>query len=141
VRHVSGHRVVAMIEVVSPGNKNNRHGIRSFVAKAVEMLRAGVHLLILDLFPPGELHPLIWEELIGPSDFALPDDSPLTMAAYVGGPEAFVEPRAVGGTLPEMPLFLTPEVYVKVPLEATYTAAWEGMPAYRRGVVASAPAP
>jgi hypothetical protein len=31
VRHVSGDRVVAMIEVVSPGNKNNRNGIEQFV--------------------------------------------------------------------------------------------------------------
>jgi hypothetical protein len=34
-----------------------------------------------------------------------------------------------------MPLFLTPEVYVSVPLEATYLAAWEGMPEYWRDVL------
>jgi hypothetical protein len=35
-----------------------------------------------------------------------------------------------------MPLFLTPDVYVPVPLDSTYTAAWEGMPAYWREVLA-----
>ena len=53
IRHTSDHRVIAMLEIVSPGNKNNRNGLRSFVTKAIEMLRAGVHLLIVDLLPPG----------------------------------------------------------------------------------------
>ena len=35
--------------------------------------------------------------------------------------------------------FLSSEVYVPVPLEATYQAAWEAVPAYWRGVL-TAPA-
>src|SRR5207253_2692980 len=27
VRHVSGHQVIAVLEIVSPGNKNSRHGL------------------------------------------------------------------------------------------------------------------
>ena len=75
------------------------------------------------------------------SFYALPEDKPLTCVAYVGGPgaEAFVELVAVGDALPEMPLFLTPEVYVSVPLEATYESAWKGMPAYWRDVLTAAP--
>src|SRR5262249_55221765 len=38
VRHVSGDRVVAMVEVISPGNKAARNHLRSFVQKAAEML-------------------------------------------------------------------------------------------------------
>jgi len=69
--------------------------------------------------------------------FALPPDKPLTCAAYRGGPseEAFVEPVAVGDTLPDMPLFLTPETYVPIPLEATYRAAWDVLPAIWRNVL------
>jgi hypothetical protein len=110
----------------------------------VELLRGGVHLLVVDLFPPGPrdpqgIHPPIWEGLVGESDFVLPADAPLTLAAYVGGdrPEAFIEPRAVGNPLAEMPLFLTPGVYVPAPLEATYRSAWEGLPAFWRGVLES----
>ena len=95
------------------------------MAKALELLRAGVHLLIVDLFAPGPrdpqgIHKAIWDELID-NDFALPADKPLTLAAYIGGPcpEAFVEPVVVGAALKEMLLFLTPDVYVPVPLEAT----------------------
>ena len=31
IRHKSDREVIAVVEIVSPGNKNNRHGIRSFV--------------------------------------------------------------------------------------------------------------
>jgi hypothetical protein len=141
IRHASNHEVVAVVELVSPGNKSNRHGLRSFVDKAVELLRGGIHLLILDLFPPGRHDPqginkAIWDE-IGDNDFALPPEQPFTLGAYIGYPipEAFLEPTAVGLALKEMPLFLSPEVYVPVPLEATYQAAWEAVPAYWRGVL------
>lgn len=141
IRHVSGHHVVAVLEVVSPGNKQSRHEFEQLVGKAIEMLRAGVHLLIVDLFPPGSrdpegIHKAIWDEFLD-HDFALPKEKPLTLASYAAGafPEAFVEPVAVGGKLPEMPLFLSPDVYVPVPLESTYQAAWETMPAYWREVL------
>src|SRR5436305_6455965 len=52
VRHPDGD-VVAILEIVSPGNKDSRHAVRAFARKAVEFLQAGVHLLIVDLFPPG----------------------------------------------------------------------------------------
>ncbi len=43
--------------------------------------------------------------------------------------EAYVEPTAIGQTLIDMPLFLDPGKYVSVPLEMTYQAAWELVPA------------
>jgi hypothetical protein len=146
IRRASDHRVVAIVEIVSPGNKNSRHGLRAFVDKAVELLRGGIHRLIVDLFPPGPrdpqgIHKAIWDEY-NVSNFALPPDRPLTLAAYIGGPcpEAFVEPTAVGAALPPMPLFYTPDEYVLVPLEAAYQAAWEAVPAFWRNVLANATA-
>ena len=53
VRHVSGDRVVAMVEIVSPGNKDSRHSLRAFVEKAADLLDKQIHLLIVDLHPPG----------------------------------------------------------------------------------------
>jgi hypothetical protein len=38
---------------------------------------------------------------------------------------AYVEPIAVGDVLPDMPIFLKPEVYVPAPLEATYRTTWD----------------
>jgi hypothetical protein len=143
IRHVSGHHIVAIVEIVSPENKNSRNGLRAFMEKAVQIIRAGIHLLLVDLFPPGPrdpqgIHKVIWDEFID-NEFTLPPDKPLTLAAYnaSGYPEAFVEPTAVGATLPDMPLFLAPDIYIPVPLETTYLAAWDAVPAFWRDVLAN----
>ena len=134
IRHVSGDRIVALLELVSPGNKAARFALCSFVDKAVEALLRGYHLLIVDLFPPTPrdpqgIHGAIWAEFSTPP-FTLPPDEPLTLAAYSAGPikRAYVEPTAVGRELIEMPLFLEPEIYINVPLEETYAAAYRGVP-------------
>jgi Protein of unknown function (DUF4058) len=57
IRHCSDHSVVAVIEIVSPGNKAGRNAFRAFVLKALELLEAGVHLLLIDLFPFGRRDP------------------------------------------------------------------------------------
>jgi hypothetical protein len=141
VRHVSGDRVVAMVEVVSPGNKSTHHALRKFVEKAAELLEQGIHLLILDLLPPGPrdprgIHGAIWEEVAG-QGYEAPADKPLTLAAYESDLafRAYVEPVAVGDALPAMPLFLRPGGHVPVPLEATYQPAWEAVPRRWRGVI------
>ena len=42
---------------------------------------------------------------------------------------AYVEPwTVVGRPLIDMPLFLEPDIYINVPLEATYMAAYRGVP-------------
>jgi hypothetical protein len=69
-----------------------------------------------------------------------PSPSPGTdrlLASYQAGAvtEAFLEPLAVGDTLPEMPLFLAAGVHVKVPLESTYQSAWMACPVALRKVV------
>ncbi len=133
IRHSSEDRV-AVIEIVSPCNKGSGHALRSFVNKAVELLEAGIHLLVLDLFPPGprdpqRIHHAIWSE-ISDSDFRLPPDKPLTLVGYSAGElkRAFIEPVAVGDALPDMPLFLEPGLYLPAPLEQTYGAAFENVP-------------
>lgn len=134
VRHVSGDRIVAMIEIVSPGNKSNRHAFQRFVDKACELLEHRIHLLIVDPFPPGArdpggVHGAIWEEIEG-DPFQPPPDQPLTLVAYECDlvTRAFIETVAVGQTLPDMPLFLEPNGCVMVPIEATYLAAFSVMP-------------
>src|SRR5262249_24509871 len=52
IRHELG-RVVAMIEVVSPGNKDSRHAVASFISKATDFIGNGIHFLMVDLFPSG----------------------------------------------------------------------------------------
>jgi hypothetical protein len=133
--------VVALIEIVSPGNKDTRHAIRSFVDKAGAFLRAGVHLVIVDLFPPSArdpqgIHKAIFDEFQD-QPFALPSDKSLTLVSYQAGPDivAYIEPIAIGQAMPDMPLFLTPEAHVLTPLESTYQATWAVCPAPIRELV------
>jgi hypothetical protein len=141
IRHVSGHRIVALIEILSPGNKSSRHPFRTFLDKAVAALTHGVHLLVVDLFPPGPrdpqgIHGALWEQLTD-GEHQQPADKPLTLAAYSAGPipVAYVEPVAVGDTLPDMPLFLTAEEYISVPLEVTYQTAYARVPRFYRNIL------
>ena len=144
IRHPDGD-VVAILEIVSPGNKDSRHALQAFARKAVAFLCAGVNLLIVDLFPPGRrdpqgIHKVIWDRLQD-EPFVLPPDKALTVAAYAVGTEtvAYVEPVAVGDPLPDMPIFLTADYYVACPLEETYQTAWQQFPAPLRGPLESPP--
>ena len=144
VRHVSDDHIVAMIEIVSPGNKNSVNAFRSFVQKACELMDQGIQLLLLDPFPPGRrdpngIHSAIWEQLTD-DPFELPAEKPLTMVAYEAdvSTRAYIETVSVGDALPDMPLFLGPGHHILVPLEATYQAAWDTVPARWQRVIASA---
>lgn len=145
IRHSSGDDIVALLEIVSPGNKSARHALQAFVQKAIEALYRGYHLLIIDLFPPGPrdpqgLHAVVWRE-ISDETFELPPGEPLTLVAYNAGPRkiAYIEPTAVGRKLLDMPLFLTPEAYINVPLEATYHSAYLGVPRKWREILNGPP--
>jgi len=129
VRHHLG-RIIAVIEIISPANKDSRAGMREFVNKVIDFLRAGIHVLVIDLFPPTSrdpqgLHKVIWDEILE-EDFSFPPGQDRVLASYQVGDEraAYVETVGVGDPLPNMPLFLAGELYVWVPLEVTYQASW-----------------
>lgn len=133
VRHHLG-RIVAVIEIVSPGNKDSRASLRNFVEKAVDLLQQGIHLLIIDVFPPSlrdpfGIHKAIWDE-IHEEDFQFPEGKDRILASYETGGEraAYVEPITVGDRLPDMALFLATGMHVRVPLERTYQSTWESSP-------------
>lgn len=141
IRHSSGYRIVALIEIVSPGNKATRDKLDDFLDKTVSALQNGYHLLIVDLFPPGAhdphgVHAALWNRL-GTNGMELPDERPLALASYLADqpPTAYVKYAAVGTPHPSMPLFLDPGWYVNAPLEDTCTQAWRGVPQYWRSVI------
>lgn len=142
IRHVSGDEVIAMIEIVSPGNKSGRKAVSEFVDKACMLLKNGIHLLVLDVLPPGSsnpqgMHGEIWEALEG----ALPDDlgNPFVFSSYEAdvGVRAFAEAVDLGDALPDMPLFLMPRKHILVPLETTYDSAFAALPRRWRDVMAA----
>lgn len=141
IRHVSGDRVVAYIEILSPGNKTSRGAMDRVLDKAVAVLNHGCHLLLIDLFPPGSfdpdgIHAAVWSQFSS-ANWRQPIDQPLTLVAYTGGllPRAYVEPVNVGGQLPEMPLFLDEDWYVNLALETTYQEAYASVPKRWREVI------
>ena len=141
VRHADGNRVVALLEIVSPGNKSSRQEMNALTKKVLLAFRHGVHVLLIDLLPPGPgdrggLHDRVWRDFAG-EGFDAPPDRPLTLAAYRcnGGVTAYVEPTAIGLPLAEMPLFFEPGRYVSVPLEQAYAATVAAMPRpWRRAI-------
>jgi hypothetical protein len=109
---VSGDHLVAIVAIVSKGNKSGRKAFDDFVRKAAEFLSHQVHLLILDLQPPTArdsqgIHGAIWDEVAG-QEYLRPTDKPLTLTSYESGAgvRAFIEPVGVGDALVEMPLYL-----------------------------------
>jgi hypothetical protein len=147
IRHRLGE-IVCVLEVVSPGNKSGRAALRSFIEKAIECLRQGIHLLIIDILPPTPRDPqgmykAVWDE-IEEESFELPPGKLLTLAAYVAGDlltgietTAYIELIGVGDALPDMPAYLERGGYVPVPLEATYQSAWAACPPDLRELVES----
>jgi hypothetical protein len=134
IRHVSGHRIVALVEIISAANKDRPEHVEQLLNKLEEAVTHGIHLLIVDLFPPGKydpagLHGALLERL-GDEVEEPPPGKPLTLASYVADTpvRTYWEHIAVGSALPEMPLFLDPGTYVKTPLESTYQTAWASTP-------------
>ena len=143
IRHGRG-QVVAVIEIVSPGNKDSRNAMRSFVEKAADILDQGVNLLVVDLFPPTPrdphgIHKAIWDEF-GDEPFEAPPGKPLTVASYLGGdlPMAYVDSVGVGDPLPSLPIFLSDTRYVPAPLDDTYMQAWKMFPTQLKEIMEAA---
>ena len=133
IRHHLG-RILAVIEIVSPGNKDTRKALHNFVEKTVQFLQAGIHVLVVDLFPPTPrdpqgIHQAIWDE-IGDEPFSFPPGKDRLLVSYETGEDriANIEPLALGERACEMSLCLTSGLHVPVPLESTYQATWDASP-------------
>ena len=141
IRHRLG-RVVAFIEIVSPGNNHDQISIAEFCDKIAEAIRARVHVLVVDLLPPSRrdphgIHKIIWDHFEEDDPFELTTPQNRAFASYEadGVNTAFIETLAVGEALPAMPLFIAPGTHVLVPLEETYTQAWADTPKTVRRLV------
>ena len=86
IRHVSDDHLVAIVEIVSRGNKSGRKALDDFVRKAPEFLTHQIHLLVIDLQPqtardPQGIHGAIWDDVAG-LEYSQPENKPLTVVAY-----------------------------------------------------------
>jgi len=143
IRHVSGHRLVALVEIVSPATKDRARHVEVFTDKVLAALHAGVHVVLVDLLPPRRHDPdgfhgaLLRQLEQSDGRYDLPCEKPLTVVSYAAGTqvEIYVEHLAIGDSLPEAPLFLRPDRYVNLPLESTYRDSYRGLPAFWREVL------
>ena len=126
---------------MSPGNKDSRNAIRTFVEKAADILNQGVNLVVVDLFPPTPrdpqgIHKAVWDEF-GDEPFEAPPGKPLSVASYLGGdlPTAYVDSVGVGDSLPSAPIFLSETRYIPAPLEVTYMRAWAVFPPLLKEII------
>jgi hypothetical protein len=125
-------RLVAAVEVVSPGNKDRPESLAAFTEKAFLLLHEGVHLLIVDVIrqPQTPIRVQVLKRLGLPEEInpqrswissycaiALEDPSPRLevreWAADVG----------IAEELPTLPLFLqADQLWVMLEIESTYLA-------------------
>ncbi|HWG42376.1 MAG TPA: DUF4058 family protein [Gemmataceae bacterium] len=125
-----GKRLVAVIELISPSNKDRAETRRAFAAKCVAYLQRGIGLIVVDIVTSrsGNLHHEVLEILGQAEGSVLPADAELYAVAYRPAHRANTNqldlwpvPLALGQSLPLLPLALRGAFFVPVDLEATYT--------------------
>src|SRR5439155_2214820 len=57
VRRTGDHRAVAVVDVLSAGDKASSQAATIFVERALRLLRLGINLLLVDLFPLSRWDP------------------------------------------------------------------------------------
>jgi hypothetical protein len=123
------HRLVGVVEFVSPGNKKEVGERETYVAKCVAYLRQGIGLVIVDVVSDrrANLHNVLVRRLGQDGPPATLPEEPLYVAGY--GPtrraardviDLWPKPLAVGQPIPTVPLPLRDGPLVPLPLEATY---------------------
>jgi hypothetical protein len=125
-----GRRLVAAIELVSPSNKDRAAAREMFVGKAASLLQQGVCVSFVDLVTirQANLYAELLESL-GRNDPVLEPVSPHLYAVTLRARppfnrrsqvNAWFYPMSVGQPLPTIPIWLTPELRVLLPLETGY---------------------
>jgi hypothetical protein len=127
-----GSRLVAAIELVSPGNKDRDGHRQAFAIKCASYLCQGVSLMVIDIVTTrlANLHNEIIRLLGHGEGSLLPAETSLYGVAY--RPivrdlheqiEAWPSTLEVGQPLPVLPLALNAEQCLPIDLEASYTIA------------------
>ncbi len=124
--------LVAIIEIVSPSNKDRAETRGVFVSKAAALLQHNICVSIIDVVSTIDFN--LYADLLNlleSADPALGDEpTPLYAATqrvrYDGHRhvmEAWYRPLSVGATLPTLPIWLKESLAVPLDLEASYEEA------------------
>jgi hypothetical protein len=122
------HTLVAVIELVSPSNKDRLETRNRFVGKCAALLRQGVAVSIVDVVTIRQFN--LYAELmasLGQTDPTLIGEPAIyaascrwLMGERRGRLETWSHVLEVGKPLPTLPLWLTPIRYVPLDLEQSY---------------------
>jgi hypothetical protein len=127
-----GRHLVAAIKIVSPANKDRPEHRNTFVAKCAVLLQKGVAVSIVDIVTIRHFN--LYAEVLaflGHNDPTLSDPAPLiyaTSCRWVKKEkrtllEAWSHVLTIGQPLPTLPLWLTPDLVVRLDLEQSYEQA------------------
>jgi hypothetical protein len=141
IRTASG-KVVSVIELTSPGNKDAQKKADAYAINAISYLRQGINYLLIDVLPPTRFvdtfHNLI-AALLEEDDLTPPDGQPFYVISYnvrivAGEARIDVYPYwlGLGDVLPQASLFLVEDLHVAVNLEHPFMEAVRRLPPRHR---------
>jgi len=128
----TGPKLVAAIELISPGNKDRPAERKAFATKCASYLYQGISVIIVDIVTNrrANLHNEILRVMEAADILPLPAELSLYAVAYRPlrrgqGDEIDVwrSPLALGQALPTLPLGLRADLVIPVDFEATYAEA------------------
>jgi hypothetical protein len=130
LRNFGGPQLRAAIELVSPSNKDRPASRQAFATKCAAYLQRAVSVVIIDMVTEraANLHAEVITLLQGNGQPAWQSPTGLYAVAYraalvAGQPhlQAWPEVLAISSSLPELPLWLEPDLCVPLRLEESYT--------------------
>ena len=125
-------RLLAAIEIVSPSNKDRPDSRELFIGKVTSLLQQGVCVSLVDLVSIRQINLYAnLLQLLGRTDPAFATTTPHMYAVTVRTRkllkkrqrqvlDAWFYPMNVGQPLPTLPIWLTHDHYVMLPLETSY---------------------
>jgi hypothetical protein len=128
----TGPKLVAAIELVSPGNKDRPAERRAFAAKCASYLYQGISVIIVDIVTNrrANMHNEILRVMEAGDLLQLPPEAYLYSVAYRPlrrGPRDDIDiwrvPLEIGQPLPVLPLGLRADLVIPVDFETTYAEA------------------
>lgn len=128
----TGPRLVAAIELVSPGNKDRPAERTAFATKVASFLYQGISVIVVDIVTNrrANLHNEVMRVMEVADGPGLPTEANLYAVAYrplrrgaSNEIDVWRSPLALGAVLPTLPLGLRADVVIPVDLEATYAEA------------------
>jgi len=127
-----GDKLVAVVELISPGNLHRPENRLAFATKCAAYLQRGIGLMIIDIVTSHHfnLHNSLIELMGQPDSLQMSDDCIIYVVSYSPTQrndasliDFWPVPLAVGSVLPTMPLVLKGGPRIAIDLEGTYTGA------------------